>query len=45
MSFFEYEITKYSAEELSKFTYFCTSNGECSIDELPSSQVEILSAF
>jgi hypothetical protein len=41
MSFFEYEITKYSAEEFSKFTYFCTSNGECSIDDLPSTQVEI----
>ena len=45
MSFFEYEITKHSVEEFNKFTYFCTSKGECSIDELPKSQVEILVGF
>jgi hypothetical protein len=45
MSFFEYQITKHPAEEFNKFTYFCTSKGECSIDELPERQVEIFVGF
>jgi hypothetical protein len=45
MSFFEYQITKHSVQEFSKIKYFCTSEGECSIDDLPEDQVEIFVGF
>jgi len=39
---FKYEITKHPAEEFSKLIYFCSDQGECTINELPSEQLELL---
>ncbi len=43
MKRFEYEITKHSAESFAQMVYFCTDQGDCKYDQLPSSQIEILS--
>ena len=42
MKKFEYEITKYPADEFTQLVYFCTNEGECDFDELPSNQTEVL---
>lgn len=42
MKRFEYEITKHSAESFAQMVYFCTDQGDCKYDQLPSSQIEIL---
>jgi hypothetical protein len=42
MKRFEYEITKHSAETFRQVTYFCTENGECTLDEVPEEQTEML---
>ncbi len=42
MSQFEYEITKHPAEQFKHLVYFCTDEGECNLDELPSDQIQFL---
>ena len=42
MGRFEYEITKYPADKFAQLVYFCSIEGECSIDQLPSDQMAIL---
>ena len=42
MKKFEYEITKYPADEFTQLVYFCTNEGECDFDKLPSNQTEVL---
>lgn len=42
MERFEYEITKYPADKFTHLVYFCTNEGECDIDKLPSDQMGIL---
>jgi len=42
MKSFEYEITKHPAENFEKVIYFCTKTGECTLDEVPVDQTEIL---
>lgn len=42
MTRFEYEITKHPADQFTKLVYFCTDNGECNIDQLPSDQINIM---
>jgi len=42
MKSFEYEITKHPAESFEKVIYFCTETGECTLDEVPVDQTEIL---
>jgi hypothetical protein len=39
---FVYEIKKYSAEQFVRLAYFCTTEGDCRLDELPTEQ---MSAF
>ena len=39
---FEYEITKYPADEFTNLVYFCTDQGQCNLDELPSDQMGAL---
>ncbi len=39
---FEYEITKYPAEEFTQLIYFCTEAGECKFHELPPDQTKAL---
>ena len=40
---FEYEITKHPTDEFAQVVYFCTDKGECSLNRLPSDQMEALS--
>ena len=42
MAHFEYEITKHSAVAFSKLVYFCSDQGECNMEDLPSDQLKIL---
>lgn len=42
MSKFEYEITEHPAGEFEKLVYFCSEAGECSLEEVPKNQIEIL---
>jgi hypothetical protein len=42
MGHFEYEITKHPAESFENVIYFCTETAECSLDEVPVDQTEIL---
>ncbi len=42
MKTFEYEITKHEADMFDKVTYFCSDAGECKIDDVSLSQVNIL---
>ena len=41
MNQFEYEVTKHRADEFIKFVYFCTEQGECSLDQVPQDQTRI----
>ncbi len=42
MKKFEYEITKYPADEFTQLVYFCTNEGDCDVDQLPLNQTEVL---
>lgn len=42
MQRFKYEITKHPADEFIHLVYFCTDEGECDFDQLPSNQITIL---
>jgi hypothetical protein len=42
MRTFEYEITKHPSGEFQQLAYFCSAEGECNIDQLPSDQTGIL---
>lgn len=42
MKKFEYRITKHPSKEFEKVGFFCTDQGECSLDQLPSDQLSIL---
>jgi hypothetical protein len=42
MKRFEYEITKHPADTFNQVVYFCSETGECSINEVPGDQTEIL---
>jgi hypothetical protein len=39
---FEYEITKHPAEEFTQLIYFCTDEGDCTLNDLPQDQVAML---
>jgi hypothetical protein len=39
---FEYEITKHSANEFTQLIYFCTDEGDCTLNDLPQDQVAML---
>jgi len=43
MKHFEYEITKHPAQTFEKVIYFCTETGNCTLDEVPVDQTEVLS--
>ena len=40
MKKFEYEITKHPADEFEHVVYFCTAEGECNYEQLPSDQIK-----
>ena len=43
MKHLEYEITKHPAQTFEKVIYFCTETGNCTLDEVPVDQTEVLS--
>ena len=42
MKKFEYRITKHPSSDFEKVGFFCTDQGECNMDQLPSDQLSIL---
>lgn len=38
MNRFEYEVTKHPAEEFSELIFFCSTAGECSLEQVPDYQ-------
>ncbi len=42
MKKFEYEITKHPNEAFTQVVYFCSGEGECSVDHVPGDQISIL---
>jgi hypothetical protein len=42
MKKFEYEITEYPSGEFQQLAYFCSAEGECTMEQIPSGQAEKL---
>jgi len=42
MKGFEYKITKHPAETFRELVYYCTESGECTLDQIPYEQTEML---
>lgn len=42
MKGFEYKITRHPAETFKQVIYFCTESGECTLDEVPGDQTDML---
>ncbi|MFC1495611.1 hypothetical protein ACFL6W_10045 [Thermodesulfobacteriota bacterium] len=42
MKNFEYRITKHPSNNFKKVGFFCTDQGECNLDQLPSDQLSVL---
>jgi len=42
MKRFEYHISKHPADDFSRVVYFCTDQGDCSLDQIPLDQVTAL---
>ncbi len=45
MKHFEYEISRHTADTFRQVIYFCTETGECTLDEVPSDQINVLSGI
>lgn len=45
MKGFEYAITKHPAETFKQVIYFCTETGECTLDEVPGDQTDMLTGI
>lgn len=39
MTQFEYEITSYPADAFKEVIYFCSSEGKCNMEKIPSNQI------
>jgi hypothetical protein len=42
MKKYEYEITEHPAGEFQQLAYFCSSEGECALEQIPEVQVKKL---
>jgi hypothetical protein len=42
MERFEYEITTHPAEVFKHLVYFCSSQGECNLQEIPAGQTQMM---
>jgi len=42
MKKFEYDITLYPADKFSQVVYFCSDDGDCSLESVPQDQVSML---
>ena len=45
MKRFEYNITKHPAQSFTELVYYCTDKGECSLDQIPQDQPEVLQSI
>ncbi|MEN8231087.1 MAG: hypothetical protein ABFR35_00225 [Thermodesulfobacteriota bacterium] len=45
MKRFEYNITKHPAESFTELIYYCTETGECTLDQIPQNQTEVLQSL
>lgn len=45
MKKFEYQITTHAAETFTHLTYFCTEEGECTLEEVPGEQIRLLTGI
>ena len=45
MKTYEYDISLHPTEQFNKVVYFCTERGECSIDDVPTQQVDLLASI
>jgi hypothetical protein len=45
MKRFEYNITKHPAELFAELIYYCTETGECTLDQIPQGQTEVLQSL
>jgi hypothetical protein len=43
MKKFQYEISKHSSDKFNELVYFCSDQGDCSLNQIPADQTEILS--
>ncbi|MEW6666304.1 MAG: hypothetical protein AB1512_13925 [Thermodesulfobacteriota bacterium] len=42
MKRYQYEITRYSSEQFTELVYFCSDQGECSLNQVPENETEAL---
>ena len=42
MKHFEYDITRHPGDSFKQLVYFCTETGECTLEQVPGDQPEIL---
>ncbi len=45
MKQFEYEITQHPADDFKQVVFFCTETGECSLNDVPRDQTEVLTGI
>jgi hypothetical protein len=45
MKRFEYKVTLHSAESFRELTYFCSEDGSCAMEQIPSDQIGKLEAI
>jgi hypothetical protein len=43
MKKFEYDITKHLPEKFTQLVYFCSAEGDCRFENIPSDQMTVLS--
>ena len=43
MKKFQYEISKHSSDKFNELVYFCSDQGDCSLNQIPAGQTGILS--
>jgi hypothetical protein len=39
---YDYEITKYPAETFNQLVFFCSEQGQCTLDQVPNDQTKML---
>ncbi|NLI34153.1 MAG: DUF4177 domain-containing protein [Deltaproteobacteria bacterium] len=40
MKHFQYKISRHSSDELTQLVYFCSPDGQCSMESIPVNQME-----
>lgn len=45
MKKYKYNITKHPAESFSELVYYCSEKGECTLDQIPQNQTDVLQSL